>query len=459
MGCIIHQSVNWCNTCLDVRNARLEARRCSYDVSLIRNRDRPFYLESMSATPANPALQSTNRGFAPPVAGTPRRLRAIYALDDFERAAKRHLPRPVFAYVSTASEDKRALRDNRAAFDDYALTTRVLVDVSHRQQSVELFGQTWAHPFGIAPMGLSALSAYRGDIVQAQAARAAGIPMILSGTSLIRLEDVIAAAPGTWFQAYVPGDQTRIDALLDRVAATGYRTLVVTVDVPVAGNRSNSTREGFSTPLRPSLRLAYDGLTHPRWLLGTFVRTLLLHGMPHFENSFAERGAPVLAPEVLRDFAARDNLSWQHLGRMRKRWQGALIVKGILHADDARLAREHGADGVIVSNHGGRQLDHAIASLRVLPEVVAAAGGMPVMIDGGIRRGTDVIKALALGAKFVFVGRPFNYAASIAGQAGVTHAIHLLRDEIDRNMALMGATSCADLNRAMLAPRDTGDTE
>jgi L-lactate dehydrogenase (cytochrome) len=413
----------------------------------------------MSATPANPALQSTNRGFAPPVAGTPRRLRSIYALDDFERAAKRHLPRPVFAYVSTAAEDNRALRDNRAAFDDYALTTRVLVDVSRRRQDVELFGQTWAHPFGIAPMGLSALSAYRGDIVQAQAACAAGIPMILSGTSLIRLEDVIAAAPGTWFQAYVPGDQTRIDALLDRVAAAGYRTLVVTVDVSVAGNRSNSTREGFSTPLRPSLRLVYDGLSHPRWLLGTFVRTLLRHGMPHFENSFAERGAPVIAPNVLRDFAARDNLNWQHLDRMRRRWQGVLIVKGILHADDARLAREHGADGVIVSNHGGRQLDHAIASLRVLPEVVAAAGRMPVMIDGGIRRGTDVIKALALGAKFVFVGRPFNYAASIAGQAGVTHAIHLLRDEIDRNMALMGATSCADLNRAVLVRRDTGEIE
>jgi len=413
----------------------------------------------MSATPANPALQSTNRGFAPPVAGTPRRLRSIYALDDFERAAKRHLPRPVFAYVSTAAEDNRALRDNRAAFDDYALTTRVLVDVSRRRQDVELFGQTWAHPFGIAPMGLSALSAYRGDIVQAQAACAAGIPMILSGTSLIRLEDVIAAAPGTWFQAYVPGDQTRIDALLDRVAAAGYRTLVVTVDVPVAGNRSNSTREGFSTPLRPSLRLVYDGLSHPRWLLGTFVRTLLRHGMPHFENSFAERGAPVIAPNVLRDFAARDNLNWQHLDRMRRRWQGVLIVKGILHADDARLAREHGADGVIVSNHGGRQLDHAIASLRVLPEVVAAAGKMAVMIDGGIRRGTDVIKALALGAKFVFVGRPFNYAASIAGQAGVTHAIHLLRDEIDRNMALMGATSCADLNRAVLVRRDTGEIE
>jgi len=404
----------------------------------------------MSASPANAALESTNRGFAPPLAGTPRRLRSIYSLDDFEAAARRHLPRPVFAYVAMAAEDNRALHGNRAAFDEYAMTPRVLVDVSRRHQNVELFGQTWSMPFGVAPMGLGALSAYRGDIVQARAARAANIPMILSGTSLIRLEDVIAEAPGTWFQAYVPGDQARIDALLDRVAAAGYRTLVVTVDVPVAGNRSNSTREGFSTPLRPSLRLAYDGLIRPRWLFGTFARTLLKHGMPHFENSFAERGAPVLAPNVLRDFSARDNLTWKHLERMRKRWTGVLIVKGILHPEDARLARQHDADGVIVSNHGGRQLDHAIAPLRALPAVLAAAGNMPVMLDGGIRRGTDVVKALALGAKFVFVGRPFNYAAAIAGEAGVTHAIKLLRDETDRDMAMLGATSCGELKREML---------
>jgi L-lactate dehydrogenase (cytochrome) len=413
----------------------------------------------MSASPANPALETTSRGFAPPLAGTPRRLRSIYSLDDFEAAAKRHLPRPVFAYVAMAAEDRRAESANRAAFDEYAMTPRVLIDVSRRHQNVELFGQTWAMPFGIAPMGLSALSAYRGDIVQARAARAANIPMILSGTSLIRLEDVIAEAPGTWFQAYVPGDPTRIDALLDRVAAAGYRTLVVTVDVPVAGNRSNSTREGFSTPLRPTLRLAYDGLIRPRWLFGTFARTLFKHGMPHFENSFAERGAPVLSPNVLRDFSARDNLTWKHLERMRKRWTGVLIVKGILHPDDAKLAREHDADGVIVSNHGGRQLDHAIAPLRALPAVVAAAGNMPVMLDGGIRRGTDVVKALALGAKFVFVGRPFNYAAAIAGEAGVTHAIKLLRDETDRDMAMLGATNCSELRSDVLVRSTRGEPE
>ncbi len=404
--------------------------------------------------PVNPALQSTSRGFAPPVVkGVPRRLRSIHDLDDFEAAARRHLPRPVFAYVATAAEDNRAYRDSRAAYDDYALMTRVLVDVSRRHQNVELFGETWAHPFGIAPMGLSALSAYRGDIVQARAARAAGIPMILSGTSLIRLEDVIAAAPGTWFQAYVPGDPRRFDALLDRVERAGYRTLVVTVDVPVAGNRANSTRQGFSTPLRPSLRLAWDGLVRPRWLFGTFLRTLVRHGMPHFENSFAERGAPVLSANVLRDFSARDHLTWAHLDAMRKRWKGPLVVKGLLSVADTRLAREHGADGVIVSSHGGRQLDHAVAPLRVLPAIVAAAGTMPVMIDSGIRRGTDVVKALALGARFVFVGRPFNFAASIAGEAGVTHAIRILRDEVDRDMALMGATQIAQLGPDMLVRR------
>jgi L-lactate dehydrogenase (cytochrome) len=411
-----------------------------------------------TTTTDNPAIKSTSRGFAPPVAGIPRRLRNLFALDDFEVAAKKHLPRPVFAYVATAAEDNRAYRDNRAAFDDWLLATRVLVDVSKRNQSVELFGQRWAYPFGIAPMGLCALSAYRGDIVQARAARASGIPMILSGTSLIRLEDVIAAAPGTWFQAYVPGDVKRIDALLDRVAAAGYRTLVVTADVPVAGNRGNTTRQGFSTPLRPSLRLAYDGLIRPRWLLGTFARTLIQHGMPHFENSFAERGAPVVARNVLRDFSARDHLSWEHLDRMRKRWNGTLVIKGILGAADTKLAREHGADGVIVSNHGGRQLDHSLASIRALPAVVAAAGGMPVMLDSGVRRGTDVLKALALGAKFVFVGRPFNFAASIAGEAGVTYAINLLRDEIDRNLALMGITNCADLHPGLLIRRTTGDS-
>ena len=382
-----------------------------------------------------------------------RRLRNILALKDFEAAARRHLPRPIFGYVAGAAEDNRSLEQNRSSFDEHAFQTRVLVDVSRRTQAVELFGATYASPFGMAPMGLCALAAYRGDLALAQAAHAANVPMVLSGSALTPLEEVIAVNPNAWFQAYVSGDERRIDALLDRVASAGYRTLVVTVDLPVAGNRENNIRSGFSTPLRPSLRLAWDGLARPRWLLGTLVRTLWRHGMPHFENSFAERGAPILSRNVLRDFSARDHLDWHHLEHIRHRWQGPLVVKGILSAADASMARQRGVDGVIVSNHGGRQLDGAVAPLRVLPAIVEAARGMPVMLDSGVRRGTDVLQALALGARFVFVGRPFLYAAAVAGVEGVSHAIGLLCDEVDRDMAMLGVNRCAELTPELLVRR------
>ena len=380
----------------------------------------------------------------------------LLSLDDFEAAARRVLPRPIFGYVAGAAEDNQALDDNRQAFREIALVPRVLRNVAERDQSVTLFGQRYASPFGIAPMGIAALSAYRGDIVLARAAAAADIPAVQSGSSLIRLEEVMAAAPGTWFQAYLPGTPERIDALLWRVIAAGVQTLVVTVDIPVAGNRENNIRAGFSTPLRPSLRLAWDGMVRPRWLTGTLLRTLARHGMPHFENSFAERGSPILSSRVQRDFAARDHLDWSHIAHIRRQWRGPLVVKGILSPQDAALARQHGVDGIIVSNHGGRQLDGAVAPLRVLPAIVEQAGsGMTVMLDGGIRRGTDVIKALALGAQAVFVGRPFNYAAAVDGEAGVTAAIDLLRAEVDRNLAMLGATSCTELGPEHLMDRRT----
>ncbi|WMD21996.1 alpha-hydroxy acid oxidase [Achromobacter seleniivolatilans] len=379
-----------------------------------------------------------------------RALTRILSLDDFEAVARRRLPRPIFGYVAGAAEDNQSLHGNRQAFAQYAFAPRVLVDVSQRTQQIELFGRTYASPFGIAPMGISALSAYRGDIVQARAARAQNIPAILSGTSLIPLEDVIREAPGTWFQAYLPGDPVKIDALVERARRAGYETLVLTVDIPVSANRENNVRTGFSTPLKPSLRLAWDGLTHPRWLAGTFLRTLMAHGMPHFENSFATRGAPIVSASVMRDFTARDHLSWEHVARIRRQWPGTLIIKGILHPQDAALAQQHGADGIIVSNHGGRQLDGAISPLRALPGVVAAAGGMTVMMDSGVRRGSDVLKALALGARCVFVGRPFNYAAAVGGEAGVSHAIALLRAEVDRNMAMLGINRVREMDASYL---------
>ncbi|MNK28840.1 (S)-mandelate dehydrogenase [compost metagenome] len=375
-----------------------------------------------------------------------RKLRHVLSLDDFEHAARRHLPKPIFGYIAGAVENGATLRENRSVFDEIGFIPRNVTDVSQRSTALSLFGHEYAAPFGIAPMGISALSAYRGDLVQASAASAANVPMIMSGSSLIRMEEVAARCPDTWFQAYLPGEPARMAALISRVAASGFKTLVVTVDSQILANREHNIRAGFSTPLRPSLRLCWEGVSHPRWLVGTALRTLLRHGMPHFENNYAQRGAPILARNVARDFGGRDHLTWAHVRQVRQQWPGRLIVKGVMCAQDALLARDAGADGIVVSNHGGRQLDTTVSPLRVLPGIVAAVGAMPVMIDSGFRRGTDVLKALALGAAFVFIGRPFNYAAAIAGEPGVRHAIDLLASEVHRNMGMLGLNRLSDIS-------------
>ena len=377
-----------------------------------------------------------------------RALRMMLALEDFEEPARRYLPRPMFGYVSGGAETNASLRANRAAFDEIAFVPRVLVDVSARTQKTTLFGHTYDAPFGFAPMGGSSMAAYQGDIVLARAAAAANIPMIMSGASLSRLEDVRRNGRTAWFQAYLSGETEFITELVNRVARGGFETLVVTVDVPVGANRENNVRSGFSRPLRPTLRLAWDSALRPRWLVGMFLRTLLTHGMPHFENM--GHRVPLITRSGERDRGRRDQLAWTHIELIRRIWKGRLVLKGVLHKEDARIARESGVDGIIVSNHGGRQLDGAAAPLRVLPGIAAEAGAMTVMMDSGIRRGTDVLKALALGAQFVFVGRPFLYAAAIAGDAGVRHAIKLLRDEVDRDMALLGVTTLADMPRQRL---------
>ena len=378
----------------------------------------------------------------------PRILRRILALDDFEDAARRVIPRPIFGYVTGGVETNASLRANRAVWDEIAFVPKTLVDTSGRTHKTTLFGHTYDAPFGIAPMGGTAMAAYQGDLVLARAAAAANVPMILSGASLTPLERVRQAGPTTWFQAYLPGEDGPITQLVERVARAGYDTLVLTVDVQVSANRENNVRSGFHTPLRPTLRLAWDGIIRPRWLFGMLLRTLWLHGMPHFENM--GRRVPLISRTEEREPGRRDKLSWKHLELMRRLWKGRLVVKGILDKDDARIARESGVDGIIVSNHGGRQLDGAVAPLRVLPGIAAQAGGMTVMMDSGVRRGTDVLKALALGAQFVFLGRPFLFAAAIAGEPGVRHAVKLLQDEIDRDMALLGIKALAEMRRELL---------
>jgi L-lactate dehydrogenase (cytochrome) len=389
---------------------------------------------------------------------TSAKMRRVLALDDLQPLARRHLPRPIFGYISGAAETNASFDANRDAYQDYVFIPRVLTDTSARSQTKTLFGQTYSAPFGIPPMGGSVVAAYRGDLVLTRSAAAAKIPFILSASSLIRLEEVREAGPTAWFQAYLPGEPDRIMPLMNRVEAAGFDTFVLTVDLPVPGNRENNERNGWSMPLQPTARLIWDGMIRPRWLLGTFARTLFLHGMPHFENMDAERGPPIISRHLVRAVGKRDGLTWDHVEMMRKRWKGRLILKGLLASEDARLAREIGIDGVIVSNHGGRQLDGAIAGLHALSAVVDQAGGMAVMLDGGIRRGSDVLKALALGADFVFVGRPFLYAAAIGGGNAVDHAIGLLSEEIDRNMALLGIRNLDQMTKdlVVLSPHRHG---
>lgn len=385
-----------------------------------------------------------------PITVGPRVLRKILSLADFEDAARRYIPRPIFGYIVSGSETNSSIRANRDAYDDVAFVPRILVDTGERTQKTTLFGRTYDSPFGISPMGGNSLAAYQGDLVLARAAAQANIPMILSGAALTALEKVREAGPTAWFQAYLPGERGPITQLVERVARGGYDTLVLTVDVSVAANLEFGVRSGFRKPFRPTLRLAWDGITRPGWLFSVFARTLLLHGMPHVENMTGPR-SPVLAIGGERDRGRLDKLSWPHLELIRSLWKGNLVVKGILNREDARIARESGVDGIIVSNHGGRQLDGSIAPLRVLPSIASEAAGMTVMIDSSIRRGTDVLKALGLGAQFVFIGRPMLYAAAIAGEAGVHHAVRLLRDEIHRDMALLGITKLADMKRERLA--------
>jgi len=374
-------------------------------------------------------------------------------LADFEPVARRRLPHCFYSYIAGGVEDNQARAANRAAFARLAFRPRMLVDTSERDCQVEAFGKTWAAPFGIAPMGMVGLSAYRGDLALARAAARANIPFMLSGSSLVSLERIIAANPEAWFQMYPSPRMDDNERLLQRLVAAGYHNLVVTLDVPVPGNRESDLRNGFSSPLRITPRLALDGLLHPRWLAGTFARTLLTEGMPHFEN-YAQGRAPMLATSGVRPHR-RDSMTWAALRRIRDLWPHRMVVKGVLAVEDVRPALAAGADAIQVSNHGGRQLDVSVAPLTVLPDIVAAAGDAPVLYDSGIRRGSDVLKAIALGATQVFLGRPFMFAAVAGGEDGVVHAIDLLRREILSAQALLGVPRPT---RAALAPQLIADS-
>lgn len=381
-------------------------------------------------------------------------LKEVLCLEDFEAPAKKLLPRPIYGFISGGVESNSARDGNRAAFSEYHFLPRVLVNTRTRHQKTTLFGRTYDLPFGFPPMGGTSLAAYMGDIALAKVAGELNTVMIQSGASLMPMEKLKASGPTAWFQAYLPGDPAIITPLVERAARAGFETLVLTVDVQVSGNRENNVRSGYSSPMRPSLRLAWDLAMRPRWTLGTFARTLMTHGFPHLEN-LGYPPVPIIA-NMERPGRARDGLCWEHVELIRKLWKGNFVLKGVLSKHDVRVARESGVDGIMVSNHGGRQLDFTVAPFRALQAVASEAGNMAIMMDSGIRRGSDVLKAIAMGAHFVFVGRPFLFAATVAGEAGVHHGAKLLKDEISRNMAMLGITTLAEMKRELLVPATGG---
>ncbi len=361
------------------------------------------------------------------------------------------LPGFVAEYLEGGSEDERTLVRNREAFDDYRLVHRVLVDVSKRSTASTVLGQPCGMPMVIAPTGFNGLLWRNGDIALARAARANDVPFAVSIVSSDSVEDIAKHAGGRlWMQLLVLRDANVVERLIARAEAAGCEALVLTLDVPMLGNRSWDARN-FSAPYKLSLRSKLDVLAHPRWFLGLFLRGL---GLPSFGNldEFLPGGkrSPLAGAGFLAS-QANAAFTWDGVKKLRDRWPRKLVLKGVMAVADAEHAVRVGADAIVLSNHGGRQLDSEVAPLDVLAETVAAVGGrIEILVDGGFRRGTDIAKALALGARAVLLGRATLYGIAAAGQPGAARALEILRAELDRAMAMLGCPTIADLSPAAL---------
>jgi (S)-mandelate dehydrogenase len=368
-------------------------------------------------------------------------------IDELRQIAKRRLPRFVFDYVDGGSEDERTLAGNRAAFERLRWRPRTLVDVSTRSTGTTLLGRAARMPAIVGPTGLNGLDWRDGDLALARATAAAGLPFAMSTVCMSYIEDIAReASSGLWLQAYVFRERAITDRLIARAATAGCDALILTSDFPVAGKRERDLRSGLLPKQRFTLATKLDMLRHPRWLASVATRK------PRFVNVERELGAGRNVNEFVGHDMFDPSLDWDDLARFREQWQGKLLLKGVLRADDAERATRLGVDGLILSNHGGRQLDAAISGMEALPEVVAAVGRqVAVMVDGGVRRGADVARAVALGAAGVMLGRAPLYGLAAGGEAGAAHALAILRDELDRTLALTGCRSVADLTPDLLA--------
>jgi (S)-mandelate dehydrogenase len=368
-------------------------------------------------------------------------------IDELRAIAKRRLPRFVFDYVDGGSEDERTLAGNRAAFERLRWRPRTLVDVAARSSETTILGQAAALPAVVGPTGLNGLDWRDGDLALARATAAAGLPFAMSTVCMSYIEDIARVATrGLWLQAYVFRERAITERLLDHAATAGCDTLILTSDFPVAGKRERDYRSGLLPKQRFTLATKLDILRHPRWVLSVATRK------PRFVNVERELGPGRNVNEFVGHGMFDPSLDWDDLARYRDRWRGKLLLKGVLRGDDALRAVAVGVDGVILSNHGGRQLDSAISGMDALPEVVEAVGSRcTVLVDGGVRRGSDIAKAVALGAKAVLLGRAPLYGLAAGGEAGARHALAILAEEFDRTLALTGCRSVDDLTRDLIA--------
>ncbi len=380
------------------------------------------------------------------------KLKNCLSIADLEREARRRMPACVRGYVCGGTEDGQSLAESLRHFQRLGFVPRGLRDVHRRSAATTLWGQTYAQPLGFAPTGFSAIVMRDCDAALARVAREEQLPFIISGASTVPLERLQQENDNRcWYQAYLPGNMARIRPLLERLQRAEIPVLVITMDTCVGANRENLQRLRFTVPFRFSPQLLLDGLLHPRWTAGVFLRTVLSDGIPRFANLAHEMG-PAITQDPPHGFRGeRDLLTWDCIREIRQLWPGKLVLKGVMHPDDARLAVAHGADAVIVSTHGGRQLDSCISPLQALPGVRAAVpDDFPVLIDGGFRRGTDVLKAVALGAQMAFCGRPQLFGAAVAGEAGIRHAVSIFQQEILTDMALLGCSSLQELGPDLL---------
>ncbi|KAB2813588.1 alpha-hydroxy-acid oxidizing protein [Pimelobacter simplex] len=377
--------------------------------------------------------------FRRPAFGRRHRLAQAHTIEELRAMARRRTPRAAFDYTDGAADAEISLERARATFRELTFHPEILRDVSTLDTSVEILGATSRLPFGIAPTGFTRLMHTEGEIAGAVAAQRAGIPYTLSTMATTSLEDVAAAAPGVrrWFQLYMWTDRERSIGLVDRAAAAGYDTLVVTVDVPVAGARLRDVRNGMTIPPTLTPRTVLDAIPRPRWWVDLLTTPpLTFASLNSWSGTIAELLDAMFDPSV-----SFDDLAW-----LRERWPGKLVVKGIQTVEDARRAVDAGADAVVLSNHGGRQLDRAPVPLTLLPETRAALGtDAEIILDTGIMHGQDIAAALALGADFVLIGRAYLYGLMAGGLPGVERSIDILETQLARTMRLLGARSVAEL--------------